>query len=136
VSVKKLAVPAVVATVVVLVSFEGCHELDHIGWIPHRAVTATYIGQNGWIPGEYRDCIAIPTRDGKLSPYVGVFGGYLACDAEGHGKEELSRVIPHHLRITFWGEIQRSQERRSQGESEWRWTCRLNEASVTCWAVN
>ncbi len=104
-----------------------------MGWIPHHQVTATYIGQNGWMPGEYRDCIGVPTREGKLSPYSGVFGGFLSCDLEGHAKEDLDRVVPHELSVTYWGRI----TRHDMGDKvEWRWRCRRNESSVTCWAVN
>jgi hypothetical protein len=128
---KKLAPLAFAVMIVCVVVVGGRQSADDVGWLPHHEVTATYIGQNGWMPGEYRDCIAVPTREGKLSPYVGVFGGYLACDAEG-AKQDLSLVIPHHLSITFWGKITRARNT----ETEWRWSCRSNEASVTCWAVN
>jgi hypothetical protein len=104
---RKLVVLAFAATIVSVAVFGAWHRADNTGWFPHHEVTATYLGQNGWMPGEYRDCIAVPTREGKLSPFVGVFGGYLACDAEGHAKEDLSLVIPHHLSITFWGKITR-----------------------------
>ena len=122
--------------------------------------------------GEYRDCIGVPTKEGKLSPYRGVFGGDLACDAEGHATEGLNRVTPHELSVTYWGRIARhdmgdnddhlrelrrrnavcvedaktDQERIARGglcdedkhlgKIEWRWRCRRDQASVTCWAVN
>ncbi len=112
---------------------KGWEILDALGWIPHHDVTATYIGQNGWITGEYRDCIAVPTREGRLKPFVGIFGGFLSCDAEGHAKADLGLVTPHYLSITFWGKVTRSH---AEERPEWRWSCRLNEAAVTCWAVN
>lgn len=138
-SMRKIAVSALVIFILVVGGLKAREILDGLGWIPHHEVTATYIGQNGWMPGEYRDCIAVPTREGRLSPYVGVFGGYLSCDVEGHAKEDRSLMIPHHLSITFWGKITRSLaggQSQGNGESAWRWSCRLNEASVTCWAVN
>jgi hypothetical protein len=140
--------------------------LDKAGWIPHREVIGTYVGQNGWTPGEYRDCIALPTSDGKLAR---VSSGILACDLEGHETEDLRTVVPHQLEMTFWGRVERhdmgvndeelrrrnaicaeapknEQERTARrdlcdeekhiGKIEWLWRCRRNSSSVTCWALN
>ncbi|MGA7926405.1 MAG: hypothetical protein WCA20_10430 [Candidatus Sulfotelmatobacter sp.] len=87
---RKIAVWALVIFILAAGGLKAREILDGLGWIPHHEVTATCIGRNGWMPCEYRDCIAVPTREGRLSPYVGVFWGYLSCDAEGHAKEELS----------------------------------------------
>ena len=154
--------------------------LDKQGWIPHRQAVATYVGQSGWMPGEYRNCIGEPTTEGKLSPIRGpggVFGGVLACDQEGHATEDPRQVIAHEFDVTFWGRVERpemmwgskgehwfdwelkrrnaicaedpkaQQERTARKDlcdeenhigkiPEWRWRCRRNESSLTCWAVN
>jgi hypothetical protein len=112
---------------IVLVLVDEWHELDHIGWIPHRAVTATYIGESGWMSGEYRDCIGAPTREGKLSPYSGVFGGFLSCDLEVHSKEDLDRVVPHELSVTYWGRI----TRHDMGDNDDYWR-ELRRRNVAC----
>jgi|SRR5271169_5723325 len=158
---KKFAIVGAIVAVVVVVLFAI---LDDAGWIPRHEVTAIYVGQNGWMQGEYRDCIADTTREGTIS--------FLACDLEGHAKEDLDRVIPHELNVTYWGRIERldlgnnelrwqelrrrnglcaegartNQERiarrglcdedKRTGKIEWGWRCRRNESSVTCWAVN
>ena len=80
-------------------------------------MTATYIGQNGWTPGEHRECIAVPTNDGKLSPNRGVFGGFLACDLEGHAMEDMRQVAPHAIAVTFWGRV----ERHEMGDNDDHW---------------
>jgi hypothetical protein len=116
VSMRKIADLALVIFILVAGGLMAREILDGRGWIPHHRVTPAYIRQNGWIPDEFRDCIAVPTREGRLSPNVGVFGGFLSCDAEDHAKEDLSLVIPHHLSIISWGKITRSQAKmRSQG---------------------
>jgi len=162
----------VVIFIVIAVPF-AWNNLDRAGWIPHRKVIGTYIGQNGWTPGEYRDCVALPTDDGKLTRVNrGVFGGILACDLEGHEVEDLRTVVPHQVDVTFWGRVHRDdmivnedywrelkrrndicaeapknelegtahrdlcEEEKHIGKIEWRWRCRRNTSSVTCWALN
>jgi hypothetical protein len=99
VSLNKLVFLVVFAIVAVL-GFDG---LEYAGLIPHRQLTATYIGQNGWMTGEYRECIAVPTKTGNLAPFEGVMGGFLSCDLEGHERENLDQVTAHEMDVTYWG---------------------------------
>ncbi len=147
---KKLAVLAVVATVVVLVSFDGWHELDHMGWVRHRQLTHVWVPiEQPWQIGEYLDCTGQP-RAPMLwppgSPGIENLGCMRSLEWEGN-KEHLR---PEDVEVIYWGRIAIPYPESAQlyrkimttpdsapyDKRPFRWRCRRNESSLTCWAVN
>ena len=147
---KKLAALMTAAVLLYLAAFVAWPTLDKRGWIPHRQVTRVFSPvERPWTIGEYLDCEAEPSG----IPRRGFSGiSTLGC-ARGWEWEEQAATIhlqPSEMRITFWGRIiiPYPESVRLYGkmiktpasapyyERAFRWRCRRNESSVTCWAVN
>lgn len=152
---KRLAILAVVVTTLGLAMSAVVDALDREGWIPHRQVTRLMVPtEQPWVTGEFLDCVAEP-HPGLTNRYYG--SNWTAAvdwiDSLTCGRDWKNDYITEQdLRVTYWGRIRipyPESERlywrivaASTKDSSYpynrpfRWRCRRNESSVTCWAVN
>lgn len=114
------------AVIVIVGLFVGVPAaIDNTGWLPHERDTEMYFGAGEWSAGTYRDCAALPVRDGSIL--------FLGCV---QGPENY--FTPQTVRVTFWGKIKRPDRFQiaMSDLSAWKWRCLRKSDAVTCWAVN
>ncbi len=118
------ALSALVALVFIGLAL-GYVAADKAGWVPHKQETTLYVGPAGWNSGDYRNCVALPQKNGAIF--------FLGCGAQ---TGDASEIRP----VTYWGRVERPDRYRAiladPGSNDWRWRCRRKKSSITCWAVN
>lgn len=159
---KKVAFIVLAAMLGALVGFIAWGPLDKRGWIPHHQVTSVWSPvERPWQIGEYLDCAASPRGGTLTKPGYGSTGvASLGCarDWEYRGTEkgtltgraEAFHLTPQDVQVTYWGRIRipypesaqlyrqmlMTQDFSAFDKLPFRWRCRRNQSSVTCWAVN
>jgi hypothetical protein len=152
---KKFASFVIAASILALVVVGGVDRLDEMGWVPHRQVTRVMVPvEQPWVFGEFLDCVAEPhpgmTIRGYGSNWIDSarWIDSLACARDwknGH-------IMQQELQVTYWGRTRipypesarlyarlmavRTNDPSYPYNSPFRWRCRRNNTSVTCWAVN
>ena len=100
---------------------------NRAGWVPHREDTTVYLGRGEWAVGEERNCIALPESDGVVI--------FLGCV-----ERRTPEISPEVWPVTYWGQTRRADMyeyvHADPGINTWKWHCRRNRNSLTCWAVN
>ncbi len=99
--------------------------IDNTGWLSHQRDTDMYFGSAEWSVGTYRDCAALPVRDGSIL--------FLGCVM---GAETY--LTPQTVPVTYWGKINRPDRYQAaiSDLTAWKWKCLRKKDAVTCWAVN
>ena len=100
---------------------------NRAGWVPHREDTTVYFGRGEWTVGEERHCIALPESDGAVI--------FLGCV-----ERSTPEISPEVWPVTYWGRTRRvdmyEYVHTDPGINTWKWRCRRNRNSLTCWALN
>lgn len=117
--VNRRAEAAVLAGLLIFMSFGIYEWLDGQGYVPHT-VEATIQAQQNWLVGESKDC-ASSTLDSngaaRQNKSVGYALAFVLCDGGPN----------HAMNITFYG-------REEQPEYEVvTWRCARQAGSFTCW---
>jgi hypothetical protein len=121
-----------------------------MGWVPHRQLTHVWVPvEQPWGIGEYLNCTAQP-----LTPLITPPGSSgienLDCVRSSEWERNNGHLRPEDVEITYWGriaipypesaqlyrKIMTTPDSAPDDKRPFRWRCRRNEASVTCWAVN
>jgi len=148
---KKLVLLAMAAMVFAVVAFLARRSLDKIGWIPHGQITSVWSpAEQPWAIGEYLDCIASPRGGTMTKPGYGASGiASLGC-ARDWERETNENLRAQTVQVTYWGRIAvpypesarlyrrllTTSDSAPHDRLPFRWRCRRNHSSVTCWAVN
>ncbi|MGA8735803.1 MAG: hypothetical protein WB558_17935 [Terriglobales bacterium] len=147
---KPRVVWATVAALVVFGAFSQWREVDHYGWIPHRQLTHVWVPvEQPWGVGEYLNCRASP-RAPMTAPPGSPGIENLACVRRSESEQNNGHLLPEDVEVTYWGRIAIPYPESAQlyrkimttpdsapyDKLPFRWHCRRNESSVTCWAVN
>jgi hypothetical protein len=146
---RKLTVTAMIGLIIVVLVDEW-HELDHMGWIPHRQITHVWApDEQPWQIGEYLDCMAQP-RASMITPPGSPGIENLACMRMLGNEDRNGHLRPQDVEVTYWGRIAIPYPESAQlyrkimttpdtvpyDKRPFRWRCRRGESFLTCWAVN
>ncbi len=138
---------AIVALIVVFGAFSQWREIDRCGWIPHHQLTRVWApGRANWSVGEYVECAAQPRAPLMWPPGSSGIEN-LSCTRRS---DNNSTLLPEDVEVTYWGRIAipypesaqlyrkivTTPESAPYDKLPFRWHCRRNASSVTCWALN
>ena len=145
---KRSALVAVPVVLVALFAPIAWHIIDRMGWIPHRGLTRVWVPvETPWVIGEYLDCVAAP-RPPMTAPPGSPGIDNMGCMRGWEADREHLR--PEDLEVNYWGRIAIPYPESAElyrrimttpasapyDERPFRWRCRRNKSSLTCWAVN